>query len=204
MTNNYLRTTPVHKRSQKTIQTILNAAEQAFLDVGYDKATTRMIAERSGLPVGSLYHFFPNKKAILDGLAARHFAAQSNMHVEMSTLSPHDDLEAFLRAMIDKIAEHFSAHAPFERIIYGRSASPEITEYVQKFREQTLDNTVQNMAVVFPDLLKSQLRIQAEINIAIIQSLLSVAGKHNVRNQRHIRENLIAALMAIWKPLVQD
>lgn len=50
---------------------ILEAAAQVFRREGLD-ATTNRIAERAGVSIGSLYQYFPNKQALLYGLAEQH------------------------------------------------------------------------------------------------------------------------------------
>lgn len=68
------RRTPSQERGQRRVEAILEAAEALFAEVGYDAATTEAIAERAGASIGSLYQFFPNKRAVFDGVAARYFA----------------------------------------------------------------------------------------------------------------------------------
>ena len=63
---------PVQKRGQQRVEAILDAAEAVFGDMGVAAATTNAIAERAGASVGSLYHFFANKDAILYALAERY------------------------------------------------------------------------------------------------------------------------------------
>ncbi|MFG2056165.1 TetR/AcrR family transcriptional regulator [Micromonospora sp. NPDC048930] len=40
-------------------------------EIGYDRLTTTMIAERAGIAIGSLYQFFPDKRAIAQALLLR-------------------------------------------------------------------------------------------------------------------------------------
>jgi AcrR family transcriptional regulator len=47
------------------VEAIHEAAVQVFTEKGYDRTTTDLIAERAGVSVGTLYQYFPNKKAIL-------------------------------------------------------------------------------------------------------------------------------------------
>ncbi|MDB5186135.1 MAG: kstR 2 [Candidatus Saccharibacteria bacterium] len=204
MSDHYLRTTPVHKRSQATIQKILNTAEAAFLELGYDKVTTRIIAERAGVPTGSLYHFFPNKNAILDGLAARHLEAQKDMHQDLQSVSPTTDLEVFIDLLVDKILIHFESHAPFERIINARSSSSEIAEYVKRFNEEALNNTIRNMAAAYPSVSPDVLKVQAETTVALVRSLLDVSTRQSdAATRAKVIENMKVALHAIWEPLIK-
>ena len=63
--------TPVQQRGRQRVDAILDAAELVISEMGVEAATTNAIAERAGSSVGSLYHFFPNKDAIIVALAGR-------------------------------------------------------------------------------------------------------------------------------------
>ena len=62
----------MQKRGLQRVEAILDAAEVVFGEMGVEAATTNAIAERAGASVGSLYHFFANKDAILNALAERY------------------------------------------------------------------------------------------------------------------------------------
>jgi AcrR family transcriptional regulator len=67
-----LRRQPKQQRSQKRVEQILRSAAEVFTEVGYEAATTHMIAARAKTAIGSLYQFFPDKLAIFHALEARH------------------------------------------------------------------------------------------------------------------------------------
>ena len=62
---------PQQDRGLKRVESILDAAEAVVAEVGVEAASTNAIAERAGSSVGSLYHFFPSKEAIIEALARR-------------------------------------------------------------------------------------------------------------------------------------
>jgi AcrR family transcriptional regulator len=66
------RKTPVQARSTATVEAILQAAIQVLLQVGKDRLTTTRVASRAGVSVGTLYQYFPNKKAMLQAALRRH------------------------------------------------------------------------------------------------------------------------------------
>src|SRR5438067_13374301 len=66
-----MRRLPQQARGEQRIATILQAAAQVFYEVGFDAATTGMIAQRAQTAIGSLYDFFPNKEAIAQRLSER-------------------------------------------------------------------------------------------------------------------------------------
>jgi AcrR family transcriptional regulator len=58
------RREPVQERSRRRVQQILTAARELLESGGGDAVTTRAIAERAGVPVATVYQFFPNRDAI--------------------------------------------------------------------------------------------------------------------------------------------
>ncbi len=77
------RKRPGQLRARETVERILDAAARIFATVGYPATTTNHIATQANISIGSLYQYYPNKDAIIVGLAERHidviatqFAAQ--------------------------------------------------------------------------------------------------------------------------------
>src|SRR5690349_24170791 len=50
---------------------MLEACAALVDELGYDGVTTTLIAKRAGVAVGSLYQFFPDKRAVVQALTAR-------------------------------------------------------------------------------------------------------------------------------------
>ncbi len=61
----------MQRRSIARVQRILDACGVLLDEVGYDKLSTTAIAERAGVAVGSVYQFFPDKRAIVQALTLR-------------------------------------------------------------------------------------------------------------------------------------
>ncbi|MYX31787.1 TetR family transcriptional regulator [Streptomyces sp. SID8381] len=66
-----LRRAPVQRRSAERLTRILDACADLLDEVGYDALSTRAVAQRAGVPIGSVYRFFGNKRAMADALAQR-------------------------------------------------------------------------------------------------------------------------------------
>ncbi|MFF4757971.1 TetR family transcriptional regulator [Streptomyces sp. NPDC001292] len=66
-----LRRAPVQRRSAERLTRILDACAELLDEVGYDALTTRAVAVRAGVPIGSVYRFFGDKRAMADALAQR-------------------------------------------------------------------------------------------------------------------------------------
>ncbi|CAL9410215.1 hypothetical protein SUDANB176_01650 [Streptomyces sp. enrichment culture] len=66
-----LRRAPVQRRSAERLARILDACAELLDEVGYDDLSTRAVAQRAGVPIGSVYRFFGNKRQMADALAQR-------------------------------------------------------------------------------------------------------------------------------------
>jgi AcrR family transcriptional regulator len=65
---------PRQERGERRVEEILDAAALVIAETGVEGATTNAIADRARASVGSLYHFFPHKQAIVQALAERYEA----------------------------------------------------------------------------------------------------------------------------------
>jgi len=55
---------PTQSRAKATVEAILQASTELIADHGMSALTTRKIADRAGISVGSLYEYFENKEEI--------------------------------------------------------------------------------------------------------------------------------------------
>jgi AcrR family transcriptional regulator len=65
------RTEPIQQRSAERLTTLLDAAAAVVDEVGFDRITTAMIAERAGASIGTVYRYYPDRVAVLHGLRER-------------------------------------------------------------------------------------------------------------------------------------
>ena len=61
---------PRQERAKRTYEAILSAAAELLVEVGVERISTNLIAERAGITVPALYRYFPNKYAVLNALGA--------------------------------------------------------------------------------------------------------------------------------------
>jgi len=66
-----LRRRPSQRRSARRVERMLDACAELLDEVGYEALSTTRIAQRAGVAIGSLYQFFPDKRAISRALTAR-------------------------------------------------------------------------------------------------------------------------------------
>ncbi len=66
-----VRRRPVQQRSLERFERILDAGAQLLDESGYGALTTREVARRAAVPIGTLYQFFPGKQGLVAALAER-------------------------------------------------------------------------------------------------------------------------------------
>ncbi|AJM77838.1 TetR/AcrR family transcriptional regulator [Rathayibacter toxicus] len=66
-----VRNEPVQVRSAARLASLLDAAAVVVDEVGFDRLTTAMVAERAGAAIGTVYRYFPDRIAVLQALRER-------------------------------------------------------------------------------------------------------------------------------------
>lgn len=61
---------PQQERAKRTYEAILAATAELLVEVGVERISTNLVAERAGITVPALYRYFPNKYAVLNALGA--------------------------------------------------------------------------------------------------------------------------------------
>lgn len=66
-----LRRRPSQRRSARRVERMLDACAELLDEAGYDALSTTRIAERASVAIGSVYQFFPDKRAVTVALTQR-------------------------------------------------------------------------------------------------------------------------------------
>ena len=102
------------RRSQKSIDTeqaILRHAKLIFSQHGYDRTTTKDIAQAAQVAEGTLFHHFPNKLALLESVMIDYYRRLQSAADGIFS-SERTDIQK-LRALIEN---HLLLHEYFLRI----------------------------------------------------------------------------------------
>ncbi|WP_069164684.1 TetR/AcrR family transcriptional regulator [Nocardia altamirensis] len=114
------RKEPRQKRSQFTFDTILDAAARLFEEDGYKTTTTNKIAELAGVSIGTLYHYLPNKDALLYALARRHYQRSSEwLRSRFATFTADDpSLADTVRQLVTEMAHRHNQEPHLNRLLH--------------------------------------------------------------------------------------
>ncbi|WP_436493037.1 TetR family transcriptional regulator [Actinokineospora sp. HUAS TT18] len=114
-----LRRQPVQQRSAKRVEKMLESCAQLIDELGYDGVTTTLIAERAGVAVGSLYQFFPDKRAVVQALTQRnldYFMAEISRRLDEAAL---DSWDQAADTIFDIYVQMYREVPGFSRIRFG-------------------------------------------------------------------------------------
>lgn len=84
---NASRRQPKQERARSTVQFVLDATTKLLKRDGIDAVTTNRIADVAGVSVGSIYQYFPDKRAIFGALHQRH--AEEIRDLIVATVASH-------------------------------------------------------------------------------------------------------------------
>jgi AcrR family transcriptional regulator len=129
------RKTPRQQRSQFTFEAILDAAARLFQQHGYTATTTNKVAELAGVSIGTLYHYVPNKDALLYALAERHLKhGLTALLAEAASLrADAPALDETVRRTINAVAALHSDQPRMHALLFDQT--PRTPEGVQRVRE---------------------------------------------------------------------
>lgn len=133
------RNTPVQPRARRQRDKILNATSKLLETVGVDELTTIRVAEAVGISVGTLYHYFPNKHAILHALAEYWIEdvlseTQKIADSDLDRLSIKD----FVVMITDRFEGVYTEHSPLLPQINVLNTLPELNSLKQHYNQSLL------------------------------------------------------------------
>ena len=114
-----LRNEPVQARSTARLAALLDAAAGVIDEIGYERLTTAMVAERAGASIGTVYRYFPDRIAVLQALGARNLErVMTRVHEEINSEAHSNWVEA-LSASFGVLIEFFRSEPGYRSLRVG-------------------------------------------------------------------------------------
>src|SRR5580693_3733530 len=95
------RRQPKQRRALETVDAVLDAVLRILKREGAAAVTTNRIAEVAGVSIGSLYQYFPDKRAIFDALHSRHIEQVDRLIEHTLVAHASSTLEELVKALIE-------------------------------------------------------------------------------------------------------
>ena len=134
-----LRRSPVQARAKERIERVLDAAEEVFVSVGYEAATTNQIAAQAETSIGSIYEFFGNKQAVAKALADRYLDELTRLYDEVVVDDP-GGRDAIVAKIVDALDDFYTKHPGLGPLLRGCRGSEDLQAAGQNLQASLIDH----------------------------------------------------------------
>ncbi|MHA6667904.1 TetR/AcrR family transcriptional regulator [Homoserinimonas sp. A447] len=114
-----LRNEPVQARSTARLTRLLDAAAEVIDEIGFERLTTAMVAERAGASIGTVYRYFPDRIAVLQSLSVRATAVFIDEVTATLRNESHSDWLQAMDAALELLHEAFRNKSGFRSLRFG-------------------------------------------------------------------------------------
>jgi AcrR family transcriptional regulator len=104
------RRQPRQRRAIETVDAVLDAVMRILKREGAAAVTTNRIAEVAGVSIGSLYQYFPDKRAIFHALHSRHIEQVDRLIEHTLVTHASSALEELVKALMEAMIETHEAN----------------------------------------------------------------------------------------------
>jgi AcrR family transcriptional regulator len=195
-----LRRQPKQQRGKERVNKILDAAAAVFDEVGYETATTHLIAAKAGTAIGSVYQFFPDKAAIFHAMELRHVEQVKLMWAQVDQAKIAQlPLRQMIHGLASAVAQLFEQ--PVSRVVF-------VQFFISRQIFQSIDDSMTQEAINFmasilkqrnPGLGEAQCNLLAEVcvhssNAVMLSALRTTDQEHKQLLIEQIEDLLVSYL----------
>lgn len=190
------RRQPQQLRARQTVDAILEAVIRILKREGTDAVTTNRIAEVAGVSIGSVYQYFPDKRAIFAALHQRHIE-QIDRAIETTLIqSASAPLDRLMRALVDAMIDAHSADPELHDLLLAQV--PPHSGGTKSFADRMHDAFLLALSARSSELRKARnLDTQVFVVTRMVESLC-----HGAVQQRPARLPLVDAKAEIVKAVL--
>lgn len=170
-----LRKVPTQERSRERLERIISAAATLMDEQGYEAVSTNAIAAKAGIPIGSLYQYFPDKRSILRAMAER--CRDGSLQV-FDQLAEAGALAAPLETLVNQVV---TAFADFHETIPGFRTvmmawhTPELRDEHRALHDEFERRTSLVISARIPNISATQCATVAAVVVNGMDALMNVA-----------------------------
>ena len=192
---------PRQERGLRRVDAILDAAAALIGEEGIAGVTMHRVARRSGTTTGSMYHFFPDRDALLRELAERHGRALRELVTrverenadEWARLSTDQAVGCFLEPFQRYVDEHPDL-VPLSRLAQGAEPGARRDEELGRLVLRLAESVVASRD---PRATPAEVTSRAVAMTAMAEGVVTAAARRAVPAQslrRELRRALVAYL----------
>jgi AcrR family transcriptional regulator len=130
------RAIPQQERSRERVAAILAAASRLLTKYGFDALNTRQIAAAAKLPPGLVYHYFPNKTAIVMQLAEQSVQPLRHELAQLLGKAKAGSWREAMRQFVGKLTEVYRGEPAAAAILQAIQSDPDLRRFNRRLNEQ--------------------------------------------------------------------
>ena len=132
---------PVQERSRQRREDILKTTGILLERVGFDDLTTILIARELKISVGSLYHYFPNKQAILHAMG-EHWLEEFTQAMEEVADQPLEERssEEFVDTLLPRLLSIYKEQQGILPLVQAMWSVPELRDLDEQHDEMVISH----------------------------------------------------------------
>jgi len=197
---------PRQARSREKFDAILKKTLQLIHEKGYESVSVREIAREVGLPIASVYQYFPNKLAIVRQLFEGYTTSLTELLREelliLADEPSESSLNRVINSIVDHMVEHLREHPEFLDVWRCVDGSPELRALNRKDTiavAETIKNAVLQMN---PGADEDALMCRALIVCETANATVKLAQELPASRRKGIHDNLKAILISVFAEFV--
>jgi AcrR family transcriptional regulator len=184
------RRSPRQRRAHDTVDVLLEATEIVLADKGFAATTTNHIAEAAGVSIGTLYHYFPSKEALVEAVVHRMWTRELEVlekHREELAAGP---LDAAVRAIVSDLVAVMAERRELYRRWYAEASHLGRLEEGLGITAHAVAALRETLARRAPQLRPRNLDFAADLVIKMVLAMVRTGARDY---EREIRSGELAA-----------
>ena len=170
-----LRNEPVQARSTARLTGLMDAAAAIVDEIGFERLTTAMVAERAGASIGTVYRYFPDRIALLQALGARNLDRVLTRVGDEILDERHPDWVTALSAAFEILIDSFRNEPGFRGLRVGDALDLRPASNERPFNSVVADYMLDRMIGRFGVSDSPELRFRFETAIVVSDALATRA-----------------------------
>ncbi|MDF2177062.1 TetR/AcrR family transcriptional regulator [Aliiglaciecola sp. CAU 1673] len=138
------RNKPSQQRSIERRQQILEVAAELLERLGANDFTTIKIAEAVGISVGTLYHYFPNKEAILHAMG-QHWLEQIEATLDQIAQEPWSNAGEFVDTFVTQMLALYRLQKGLLHLVQNLFALPHLMPLDERHDEVVIKHVIKGL-----------------------------------------------------------
>ncbi len=198
---------PRQARAKRTYETILSSAAELLLEVGIERISTNLIAERAGVTVPALYRYFPNKYAVihalgLDLMQRQNSAFQAWLSELLENGGADDLLDRVHEGLVVIYRETRDVTAGIE-IFHALRAMVPLREQRMQARREATDYLSRQVADLIGVEVSAEMTLKARTTVDISCGIVETALEDDSLDPEAVLREGAAVLLSYWRDVLQ-